>query len=311
MQVVEDQGDRRQGLDERHEGLERIDRARGGARRAHAHLREHGGQRRKGAHVHLGCAEHLAKRERERRVRDAGDELGAARPADGGAVEVARRSLQQRRLADSELPRDQHQVAAALARRRERLLQVSELCRAAEQANRRRAGLALGGAREGLGARRRVDRLAPLDRVPQRVQCRGERRGLRLGDRRAGALVEGDRVAVAPEGLECDESGVVAALVQRLEADCALGMREGAAGVPVQHGRGGRSDAGIDDASLVAPALVHRPVAVGLVSQHRAGRERQGVLEVAPARRRLGDLGEPYELVEAIEIELVPAVGRA
>ena len=82
---------------------------------------------------------------------------------------------------------------------------------------------------------------------------------------------------------------------------CASALRASRSAIAAR----GSGDRGVDHAPLVAPALVDRPVAVGLVREHRAGGEREGVLEIAPSRRGLGDLGEPHELVEAREVELV------
>src|SRR6185312_11177579 len=68
---------------------------------------------------------------------------------------------------------------------------------------------------------------------------------------------------------------------------------------------GGRHDGRVDDAPLVAPALVDGPVAVRLIGEHRAGGERQRILEVAPARRGLRGIGLSDEVVETREVELV------
>ena len=65
-----------------------------------------------------------------------------------------------------------------------------------------------------------------------------EGRGLGLLDQRAATVVQGDRVTVAPERLEGEQSGVIAALVERLDRDRALRMREGAARVALIHARG-------------------------------------------------------------------------
>ena len=133
----------------------------------------------------------------------------------------------------------------------------------------------------------------------------GEGSGLGLLDQRAATVVQGDRVTVAPERLEGEQSGVIAALVERLDRDRSLRMREGAARVALIHREGRRHDGRVDDAPLVAPALVDGPVAVRLIGEHRAGGERQRILEVAPARRGLRGIGLSDEVVEAREVELV------
>ena len=127
MQIVEDQHDRGERLDQRDERLERVDPARNRSRRANAHLGEDERKRREVPHVHRGRAEHLSQCQRDRRVRDARHELAAAGPPDGDALQLARRRLEQRRLADAELTLDQHEAAGAVARCLERPAEEPEL----------------------------------------------------------------------------------------------------------------------------------------------------------------------------------------
>ena len=309
MQIVEDQHDRGERLDQRDQRLERVDPARNRSRRANAHLGEDERKRREVPHVHRGGAEHLSQCQRDRRVRDARHELAAAGPPDGDALQLARRRLEQRRLADAELTLDQHESAGAVARCLERPAEEPELVSPAEQARGMRASRHVRRRREGVGTWRQADRLAPADGGAQVAQRVGDRRGFRICNHCTATVVQRDCIAVAPKCVQGQEAGVVAALVEWLDCDRPLGVRQRGTRVAVLHRcrRGG--DCRVDHASLVAPALVHGPVAVRLVGEHRSRGQSERVLEVAAAHRVLGDIGQPDELVEAREVELV-ARGR-
>ena len=162
-----------------------------------------------------------------------------------------------------------------------------------------------------VAARPQVDRLAPPDRGAQLAQrIRDGRLAALVGGCDAVAVEERDRLAIAAERVQREQSGLVAALVERIASDGELGVLQCAARIAIVHGRARGGDRGVDYAAAVAPALVDRPVAVGLVREHLAGCERERVLEVAPPCRGLGDRGQAHELVEAREVEVVAAGGQ-
>ena len=96
---------------------------------------------------------------------------------------------------------------------------------------------------------------------------------------------------------------MVAPLVEWLDRDRPFGVGQRGTRVAVLHRCRGGGDRRVDHALLVAPALVDGPVAVRLVGEHGSRGQGESVLEVAAARRVLGDVGQPDELVEAREVE--------